>query len=166
MLCRAVGSQQNMGCCQNRDRCCSIWRIVQSSLGIFIGISTAFVFYHNFHNAQAAGWALASGVFAAAALHLAILIHKKTIRSWYSVLHLRSIQLLAFLVTDISMAAFVWYLFYAAYYKIPMVPVDNSAIVTSVWVFMTAKWTFLIWLFARLGIKEFNYDHLSETENF
>lgn len=64
------------------------------------------------------------------------------------------------------MAAFVWYLFYAAYYKIPMVPVDNSAIVTSVWVFMTAKWTFLIWLFARLGIKEFNYDHLSETENF
>jgi hypothetical protein len=33
-----------------------------------------------------------SGVFAAAALHLAVLIHKKTIQSWYSVLHLRSIQ--------------------------------------------------------------------------
>jgi hypothetical protein len=50
-----------MGCCQNRDRCCSIWRIVQSSLGIFIGISTAFVFYHSYGNVQAAGWALTSG---------------------------------------------------------------------------------------------------------
>lgn len=80
------------------------------------------------------------GVSAAAALHLAILVHKKTITSWYSVLHLRNIQvimvdmgcsvtvvyikslyvlqLLAFLLTDICMAVFVWYLFYAAYYKI------------------------------------------------
>ena len=63
-------------------------------------------------------------------------------------------QLLAFLLTDISIAVFAWYLFYAAYYKIrkfkayllyskettnsffidiAMIPVDNSAIVTSVW---------------------------------
>ena len=50
-----------MGCCGDRKRCCSIWRIVQSAIGIFVGVSTAFVFYHNYGNAQAAGWAFISG---------------------------------------------------------------------------------------------------------
>ena len=117
-------------------------------------------------------------------------------------------QLLAFFLTDVSVAAFVWYIFYAAYYKIrkvlltpwlpqltcfsflAMVPVDNSAIVTSVWlvdlsftnttgcllvfffsyqrVFMTAKWTCLVWLFARLGIQQRErggYETISDSES-
>ncbi len=41
-----------------------------------------------------------SGVFAAAALHLAILIHKKTIHSWYTVLHLRNIQVKYFCIIN------------------------------------------------------------------
>jgi len=32
-------------------------------------------------------------------------------------------------------------------------PVDKSCYVTSVWVFMTFKWTMMIWLYSKAGKK-------------
>ena len=46
-----------------------------------------------------------------------------------------------------------WWLTYFNVYTAIM-PVDKSAIVTSVWVFMTAKWTMMLFFFARRGIHD------------
>lgn len=59
-----------------------------------------------------------SAVFACCAMHLAVLLHKKTVVNWYSTRQLDNIQLLAFFLTTTSVAFFAWYIFYAAYYHI------------------------------------------------
>ena len=51
-------------------------------------------------------------------MHLAVLLHKKTVVNWYSTRQLDNIQLLAFFLTTTSVAFFAWYIFYAAYYHI------------------------------------------------
>ena len=50
-----------MGC--KSEGCCSVWRIVQSALGIFLGLLSGGVFYWQYGNYQAAGWAFASGKY-------------------------------------------------------------------------------------------------------
>jgi len=39
-----------------------------------------------------------------------------------------------------------------------MMPVETSAVVTSVWAFMTAKWAIFLWLFARRGVRQLRVD--------
>lgn len=110
---------------------------------------------------------------------MAILLYKKNTNEWYHTYHLYTIQLLAFITAEISVAAFVWYLFYAAYYHIrectcirviasqlltpvcflaAMMPVETSAVVTSVWAGMTAKWALFLWLFARRCVIQLRVD--------
>ena len=50
-----------MTCCDSRTRCCSYWRMIQSSLGIFAGLSAGYVFYKNYGALEAAVWAIISG---------------------------------------------------------------------------------------------------------
>ena len=51
-----------MTCCDSRTRCCSYWRIIQSCLGIFAGLSAGYVFYKNYGALEAAVWAIISGI--------------------------------------------------------------------------------------------------------
>lgn len=145
-----------MGCVN--EGCCSVWRIVQSVLGILLGLLSGTAFFWQYGNYQAAAWAFASALVATGALHLAILLYRKTTNEWYHPYHLHTIQLMAFITADISVAAFAWYLFYAAYYHIPMMPADTSAVITSVWAGMTAKWAMFLWLFARRCVRQIRVD--------
>ena len=59
-----------------------------------------------------------TALVAAAALHLAILLHKQTLDQWYHSYHVENIQLMAFVLSDVTVGLFAWYLFYALYFKI------------------------------------------------
>ena len=59
-----------------------------------------------------------SVIFATAALHMALMLHKDSIHDWYSEPQLHNIKLMAFFVTDVTVATFLGYLFYAYYYSI------------------------------------------------
>lgn len=54
---------REMTCCGSEARCCSYWRIIISSLGIFAGVSASYVFYKNYGALEAAVWAIISGSF-------------------------------------------------------------------------------------------------------
>lgn len=50
-----------MGC--KSESCCSVWRIVQSVLGILVGLLSFSVFFWQYGNNQAAAWAFTSGKY-------------------------------------------------------------------------------------------------------
>jgi len=50
-----------MGCVN--EGCCSVWRIVQSVLGILLGLLSGTAFFWQYGNYQAAAWAFASGKY-------------------------------------------------------------------------------------------------------
>jgi len=39
-----------------------------------------------------------------------------------------------------------------------MMPADTSAVITSVWAGMTAKWAMFLWLFARRSVRQIRVD--------
>jgi hypothetical protein len=57
-----------------------------------------------------------------------------------------ALALLGFFSCCISLGFSIWYIVYASYHEIPMLPVKTSYYLTAVWSFMTVKWTLTLFI--------------------
>jgi len=117
-----------------------------SSLGVFFGISIFFVFTFAYNNNHAGTWGLISALFAGLCLHLHLLSSENRLSGWYSAPQLTAIAAFAFICFTFALGFSAWYLIYAVYHHIPMLPVKTSSYLAAVWAGMSAKWTFTLFL--------------------
>ncbi|OXA59123.1 heme transporter hrg1-B [Folsomia candida] len=128
-------------------RKCSSWIFcLSSSLGIYFGITIFFLFTFVYHNNYAGIWGLISAVFAGLCLHLHLLSSDNRLSGWYSAQQLIAIAAFSFICFALAIGFTSWYLIYAIYHHIPMLPVKNSYFLAAVWSGMTMKWTFALFL--------------------
>ncbi|XP_065577130.1 uncharacterized protein LOC136038072 isoform X1 [Artemia franciscana] len=131
----------------------STWRIVASSIGTLAGLAASLSFFFVFHAYEAAIWALISAAVAVSALLLAVGDKRGDIEFWFNIRGLKKVQTVGFSIMAISLGFFGWYLFTGLYYHIPVMPAEHSALIVSVWAFMTAKWGMAIFLFSGVAAK-------------
>ncbi|XP_067004057.1 heme transporter hrg1-A [Anabrus simplex] len=130
---------------------CKDWfRLIISGIGVFLGVSAFIAFFCVYGNHAAGVWALFSGIFAAVCLHLHYLHFQDRLDSWHSIETLQGVKLLGVMAALAGGAGFVWYIFVALYYNIPVMPVGPSDFITSVWAFMTFKWGVMMILFSQM----------------
>ncbi|CAG7655384.1 unnamed protein product [Allacma fusca] len=111
-------------------------------LGIYFGITIFFLFTFYYHNNHAGTWGLFSAVFASICLHLRLLRGNNRLGGWYTIGQLNSLAAFGFICFCIALGFTSWYIIYAAYHNIPMLPVTSSFYLAAVWAGMTAKWSF------------------------
>jgi len=126
---------------------CWYWiSCIASSLGIYFGVTIFFLFTFYYHNVNAGAWGLISAIFAATCLHLRLLSQNNRLVTWYTAGNLTGLAVLGFFSFCISLGFTIWYIVYASYHKIPMMPVETSYYLTAVWSFMTVKWTLTLFI--------------------
>jgi len=128
------------------DKCCFWLMSFASALGIYFGVTIFFMFTFYYHNVNAGAWGLISAIFASSCLHLRILQRNNRLIVWYSAGNLTGLALLGFFSFCISLGFTIWYIVFASYHNIPMLPVQTSYYLTAVWSFMTVKWTLTLFI--------------------
>jgi len=137
------------------EKRCGYWLFcISSSLGVYFGITIFFLFTFFYHNNHAGIWGLLSAMFAGICLHLKLLSSNHRLSVWYSIGQLHALAAFGFICFCLSLGFTSWYIIYAAYHHIPMLPVGGSFYLAAVWSAMTAKWTlctfFMSYRYARI----------------
>jgi len=138
-----------------------------ASIGVGVGIFAGVWFAIEFHSYNSAGFALLSSVFAAMTLVLHVKYKKMTLHHWTP--YLRRISVLGCLGQLIGFTAFVTYIVLAIVEKQDLSVVGGENYwVSLVWGWMTWKWGFGLFWYARQYRKEFEseeYRALSKGED-
>lgn len=114
--------------------------LIVSAIGIIVAISAFIVFFFAYSNHDVGFWSILSGILAAICFHLHWVRGTETFDRWYSVITLRNLHALGFVSAVAGITALIWYLFLTFYYKIPIVPISESTIISAVWSMIFGKW--------------------------
>lgn len=114
--------------------------LILSALGVFIGVSAFFVLFIGYQNYDVGFWSILSGVLAAVCFHLHWLKRKDILDRWYTARSLRNLNVVGFVSAVAGITAMIWYIFITFYYKVPVMPISESTIITAVWSMICGKW--------------------------
>jgi hypothetical protein len=150
-------NKSTMACCAF---CRSIkFRIAMASIGVFVGILAGVWFAWEFHSYNSATFALISAVFATLVLVLHIKYKNGTLYRWTP--RLRCLSVLGCLGQLLGFTAFVTYIVLAIVEKQDLSVVGGENYwVSLVWGWMTWKWGFGLFWYAREYKKEFQLEAL------
>ncbi|XP_060070136.1 heme transporter hrg1-B-like [Ylistrum balloti] len=127
-----------------------IWirlRIFIATVGVLVGLSVFCVFGLQYHNWNAAGWGLLSGIIAAAALF----VHINSMRGVFDKTNnrLKIWMLIGCFSQLMGICGFAVYLTLAIVGKQGLQIHDDGYYLTLVWCFMTWKWGFSLFFYSR-----------------
>ncbi|XP_070546787.1 heme transporter hrg1-B-like [Ptychodera flava] len=118
--------------------------LIYAACGAVVGLSAFIAFLAVYSNYHAAIWGLVSGIFATLVV-LILVPHTRFLYQRYRILFY--LQIFGLVVAIGSCVAFIVYIILAVVQHQGLDP--TSYYVTSVWVFMTAKWAFGLFYFSR-----------------
>ncbi|XP_078581120.1 heme transporter HRG1-like [Branchiostoma floridae x Branchiostoma japonicum] len=128
------------------------FRISFAVLGTFVGLSAAVCWIQVFKSYDTAAFGVASGLTAAVALTIHILYAREQWQASYR--WLRGLMLSGCFVQLAGVCGFVTYLVLGITNHQALKP--DSYYITCVWCFLTWKWGFLLFLYARMYRREFD----------
>ncbi|XP_033105826.1 heme transporter hrg1-B-like [Anneissia japonica] len=142
---------EETGTVQPRGR---IRRVTYSITGMVLGLSILIVFLvvEKFRNYHVAVWGAVSALFAAVSLVLHLQHNNDTSKERW-IRRLSLIMLIGFVTQMCCIVAFFTYIIMAAEQKQAVIPVNCrhcGYYLAAVWVFMTWKWSFLTFFYARM----------------
>ncbi|XP_077286835.1 heme transporter hrg1-A-like [Arctopsyche grandis] len=147
-------------CCRN------VWcYMFFSFIGIILGISSFICFTFVFYNYYAGVMGFYSGVLALMVFHLHRLHAKDVLRDWYSVDIFSNIEFFALIGMMIGLATTLWFIFVQLYYEPPIMPIQTSAAITTVWTFMTFKWGLILFFTSKKYSRSLEEIHLVLTNS-
>nr|XP_006824637.1 PREDICTED: heme transporter HRG1-like [Saccoglossus kowalevskii] len=136
------------------------FRLTYSIIGILLGIIALFVFAIVYGSYHAASWGGISSVFSA----IVFFLHIQHIKEWWRYFYhwLSYLELLGFIVMLGCLPAFGVYMSYGIIQHQHITPIEKSSeyYVTLVWVFMTWKWSLLLFVFARSYRRLYNEEYV------
>lgn len=141
------------------------FRITMASIGLAVGLIAGVWFAGEFHSYNSASFALVSSIFAGLTLILHMKYKKSTLHRWMP--RLRQISVLGCIGQLIGFTAFVTYIVLAIVEKQDLSQVSGENYwVSLVWGWMTWKWGFALFWYARQYKREFEdeYQILSKSE--
>jgi len=136
------------------------FRITLASIGVFVGIFAGVWFAIEFHSYNSAAFALVSSVFASLTLILHVKYKNGTLHRWTP--YLRGLSVLGCIGQLMGFTAFVTYIVLAIveHQDLSVVGGENYW-VSLVWGWMTWKWGFGLFWFAREYRREFQQEYQS-----
>ncbi|OWF39588.1 heme transporter hrg1-B-like [Mizuhopecten yessoensis] len=122
-------------------------RILVAAVGVLVGLSVFAVFGVQYHNWNAAGWGLLSGIVAAATL----LVHVNNARGAFDKNNnrLKTWMLMGCFSQLLGVCGFAVYLTLAIVDNQGLQIYDDGFYLTLVWCFMTWKWGFSLFYYSR-----------------